>query len=32
MKQLFRIWIYLTQWMPYGWDPSEMTQDFWQGK
>ena len=32
MKRLLRIWIYLTQWMPYGWKPNEMTENFWRGK
>ena len=32
MKKLWRIWIYLTQWMPYGWNPNDMTKVFWGGK
>ena len=29
LKKFWRIIIYLTQWMPYGWNPSEMTKKFW---
>lgn len=31
IKRLWRIWIYLTQWMPHGWNPSDMTRSFWEG-
>ena len=32
IKRLWRIWIYLTQWMPYDHNPSDMTREFWEGK
>jgi len=32
MVRYWRILIYLTQWMPYGWNPSEMTKAFWSGE
>jgi hypothetical protein len=31
VKRFWRIWIYLTQWMPNGWNPDEMTKEFWEG-
>jgi len=30
LKRLWRIWIYLTQWMPYDFDPSDMKREFWE--
>ena len=32
IKRAWRVWVYLTEWMPKGWDPSDMTKAFWEGK
>lgn len=32
LKRYWRILIFLTQWMPYGWNPKDMKRAFWEGK
>ena len=31
IKRVYRRFVYVRDWMPYGWNPSDMTEEFWNG-
>jgi len=32
IKRIWRVFVFLFDWMPKGWNPDEMTRAFWDGE